>query len=80
MSSLMREVRDPFTLILPEVAPSDWDLMMKRIDFSDSLSLEEAEYLLPLYDRYGFEEGVKLCTQRVRVGTVKDDASLEKRP
>jgi hypothetical protein len=36
MSTLMREVQDPFALILTEIAPSDWDLMMKYIDFSDS--------------------------------------------
>jgi hypothetical protein len=66
MSTLMREVQDPFTLILTEIAPSDWDLMMKYIDFSDSLRFADAEYLLPLYDRYGFDEGVKLCTQKNR--------------
>jgi hypothetical protein len=80
MSTLMREVQDPFTLILTEIAPSDWDLMMKYIDFSDSLRFEDAEYLLPLYDRYGFDEGVKLCTQRIGIGTMNDGASPEKPP
>jgi hypothetical protein len=80
MSALMRELQDPFTLILADIASSDWDLMMKYMDFSECLSLEDAEYLLPLYHRYGFEEGVKLCMQRIGIGTVKDEASLGKRP
>ena len=65
MASLMKELRDPYTLCVPDVSPADWDLMMKYVECSEGLNLEDANRLRSWYDRYGFEEGVKLCDQKI---------------
>jgi hypothetical protein len=61
MKSLMQEHEDPFTLYLPEVSPSDWEMMMQYLDSTKCPSREEARRLRPLYVQFGFHEGMQLC-------------------
>ena len=39
--------------------------MMKYVECSEDLNLEDASRLRSWYDKYGFEEGVKLCDQTI---------------
>lgn len=77
MSSLMREEVDPFTQYLPDVSSQEWDDLMKYADTSEgsqSLTLEDAGRLRPLYAQLGFEGGVKLCDQRVALASITAEA------
>lgn len=77
MSSLMREEVDPFTQYLPDVSSQEWDDLMKYADTSEgsqSLTLEDAGRLRPLYAQLGFEGGVKLCDQRVAFASITAEA------
>ena len=65
LTSLMQGQQHPYTLCVPDVSPADWDLMMKYVECSEGLNLEDANRLRSWYDRYGFEEGVKLCDQKI---------------
>lgn len=64
VASLMHEKRNPFTLEFPDIDPSDWNLMMKHIDPSPPrLNLFDAVRLRELYEKYGFDEGAKMCAE-----------------
>jgi hypothetical protein len=61
MKSLMQEHEDPFTQYIPEVSPSDWELMIQYLDDGKLLCYEEAARIRPLYAMLGFDEGIRLC-------------------
>ena len=65
LASLMQGRRHPYTLYVPDVSPTDWDLMMKYVECPQGLNLEDASRLRSWYYRYGFEDGVKLCDQTI---------------
>ena len=65
LASLMQGRRHPYTLYVPDVSPTDWDLMMNYVECSQGLNLEDASRLRSWYYRYGFEDGVKLCDQTI---------------
>lgn len=77
MASLMREEEDPFTQYLPDISSSEWDDLMKytyTAEGSEIMSLEDAGRLRPLYAQLGFEDGVKLCDQRVALTSTLGEA------
>ena len=82
MKSLMQEHEDPFTLYLPDVSPSDWEMMVQYLDSSKYPSREEAARLRPLYVRLGFNAGIQLCedilqTQIMELLKIPELLSLE---
>jgi hypothetical protein len=45
----------------PEISPDVWEKMMKYLqDGRDDMTFEDAEQLIPLYDKYQFEQGLSI--------------------
>lgn len=65
--------RDSLILVLPHVSPSDWELMLKLIDpeCDQKPNLCDAARLRRSFDRYGFQEGIKLCDEVLKTRSEK---------
>jgi hypothetical protein len=70
------------SIYFPDVTPELWECMVKYLDPSEALtlSIETAMKLAPLYDKYAFMSGIKLCDRVISPLFEKNIGKFKKAP
>jgi len=51
------------TITFPDIAPSQWERMVRFLNDPKSIKVEDATELARLYDRYDFPIGIEICDE-----------------
>lgn len=60
-------------LSFPDIQPGVWELMVSCLRPSNTITVTSAYLVFPFYTKYQFEEGLRICDQRIRAEMERTD-------